>query len=229
MNSASGTFATFNNWVIANANNAPAGWTMNSAACDRKLDNGVFPLENDIKPLINDPPALGTGASNDNPENWMWQGSFANFSAFSYLSTTTRSSTTFSAIQARVNGNLAGFANILDRSWPISRVIYHVTRKADADCVKTAGACDFLGHVGPVLPAPLVGNDLNVTGGTSGTSGAVREFTRALCRQTATQQGTDPYTGTNFNTGFTSAIQGAGFTTIKVANRSAGSRCQVQS
>jgi hypothetical protein len=245
MNAASGTFGTFNSWVIANANNAPSNWTMNDGACVRRLSSGNLPLENDIKPLINDSANNAGATSPNNPENWLWQGSFANFSAFSNLSKTTvpfptpvDPPVTFQAVQARVNNNLAGFANILDRSWPISRVIFHVTRKADADCPKTqtivsghasALACDFNGHLGPALPAPLVGTDMNVTGGASGVPGAIREFTRAMCRETSTQQGFDPYTGTNFNTGLTSAIQGAGFTTIKATSRTPGSRCQVQS
>jgi hypothetical protein len=230
MNTGSGTFGTFNAWVIANSN-APAGWTMDGQACDRKLQpDNIFPLENDIKPLINDgasQPLSNVATSPNNPENWMWQGSFANLSTFQFLSQAVNNGTTYTAIQARINGTLAGFANILDRSWPIARTIYHVTRKADADCVKTAGACDFLGHPGPAIAAG--GNDLNVTGATSGTRGAVREFTRTLCRQSAAQQGTDPYTGVNFNTGLTSAINGAGFTIIKATSRTPGSRCQVLS
>jgi hypothetical protein len=307
LNSASGTFATFNAWVIANSI-AGSTWTTNNAACDRKLQpDNIFPLENDIKPLINDPQSRvdgtgGTGTVNygngvsvindsqvlaidagkvvtgtgipacsyvtnvtpgvsftlsstpnvstpvntsasgtavtvgglttctgapDNPENWMWQGSIANFTAFPFLSNFTRAGTTYAAIQAAVNGVLGGPSNILDRSWPISRVIFHVTRKADADCVKTAGACDFPGHPGPALAAG--GNDLNVTGATSGSRGAVREFTRALCRVSAAQQGLDPYTGASFNTALTSAINGAGFTIISALQRTPGSRCQVLS
>jgi hypothetical protein len=314
--SSSGTFASFNNWVIANTIAGPQ-WTMNSAACDRMLQpDNKFPLENDIKPLINDPQARvdGTGGTGtvaygngvstindsnltpgpnppagiengrvvtgagippctyvrnadpvagtftlsstpnvttpvvtsatgtsvtiggittcagapDNPEDWMWQGSIGNFSAFNFLVNYTRSGTMYAAIQARINGVLGGAANVLDRSWPISRNIWHVTRKADADCVKTAGACDFPGHPGPALPNG--GNDLNVTGATSGVRGAVREFTRALCRQGTAQQGVDPYTGQNFDKAITSAINGAGFTVIDpLLPRTPGSRCIVRS
>jgi hypothetical protein len=233
MNSASGTFATFNNYIIANATDVPAGWTMDSAACDRHFSGGVFgsgfPLENDIKPLLLDTTLSSTITDPNNPENWMWQGSFGNLSAFSFLSSDNVGGTQYTAIQTRIGGNLAGFSNIGQRTWPLFRVLFHVTRKSDADCVKTAGACDFNGHVGPALPAPLVGNDLNVTGATGGPAGAVREFTRALCRLSNTQQGTDPYTGKNFGDAITSALSGAGFTVIKTANQTPGSRCQVHS
>ena len=129
----------------------------------RRLSSGNLPLENDIKPLINDS-ANNASATSPNNRRTGWQGSFASFSAFSNLSKTTVPSDAgrppvVPGGSARVNNNLAGFANILDRSWPISQVIFHVTRKADADCPNTNDrlrACqlrgDFNGHLGPALP-----------------------------------------------------------------------------
>jgi hypothetical protein len=146
-------------------------------------------------------------------------------------------------VQSRIlyNGTeqTAGFNNIFSRQWPAFRVLFHVTRKADADCVKTETAgvlgCDFTNHPGPTLVnagvvSGLSGTDTNVTGGVGGVSGAVREYTRTLCRaQDDQHNGKDPYTGTNFNEGETGAVQGAGFTTITFANRTPGSRCDVRS
>jgi len=136
MNTASGTFATFQNYIKNNASGVPTGWSPNAQACDRKLADGSLPLENDIKPLINDPASLGTGTSNNNPENWMWWGSFGVFSAFPYTSSYARSATTWTAKDAAINGITPGTGNILQLTYPISRTLFHVTRKSDADCVK---------------------------------------------------------------------------------------------
>ena len=92
----------------------------------------------------------------------------------------------------------------------------------------TAGvrACDFTGQPGPTVGAGPA-TDLNVTGATSGPGGAVREFTRWLCRNSAALQGVDPFSGINEFLNITGAINGAGFTVVPTANRTAGSRCQV--
>ena len=79
---------------------------------------------------------------------------------------------------------------------------------------------------GPLL-ASGAGTDVNVTGGSGGVGGAVREFTRFLCRGSQAQEGIDPYTGKNFALEITSAINAAGFTTVPSALQSTGSRCQV--
>jgi hypothetical protein len=252
MNTASGTFATFQTFVI-NGSNAPSGWSPNNQPCDRDLVNSAhsLPLENDIKPLINDPTTIGTGSSNDNPENWLWWGSFGVMNQFSFTSQFARGGTTYQAIQARINGDLAGFGNILDQSWAMSRTLYHVTRKADADCPKAAGQtvlCDFSNNHGPAITAGMggnptaTGNDIDVTGGMGGkdaagnlngtlggVSGSVKEYTRWLCRQSANQQGLDPLTGQNYFTGITSAINAAGFTIINSTDRTPGTRCHVVS
>jgi hypothetical protein len=225
MNTASGTFATFRDWVRTNAT-AAGSFTPNAGSCVRTLNGGGLPLENDIKPLVNTPASLSTSATSaDNPENWLWWGSFGVFSAFPYTSSYTRSATLVTAKAAAINGVLPGTANILARTWTISRTLFHVTRKADADCVKTGTACNFSGNPGPALPAG--GTDLNITGGTSGVGGAIREYTRFMCRPDATSQGIDPFTGVNFNNEITSAIQATNFTTIRNASKTAGSRCEV--
>jgi hypothetical protein len=229
MNTASGTFSTFQNYIKNNASGVPTGWSPNGQACDRKLADGSLPLENDIKPLIKDPATLGTGTSNNNPENWMWWGSFGVFSAFPNTSNFTRG-TAWSAKDAAINGITPGTGNILQLTYPISRTLFHVTRKADADCPKTSGVCDLSGNPGPTLAAG--GTDLNVTGGTGGVSGAVREYTRFLCRPGTAQQGVDPFTGLNFDTEITGAINAAGFTTIKNTVKTGGStqsRCVIVS
>jgi hypothetical protein len=233
MNSSSGTYATFNTYLIANGG-APAGWAADNQSCvQHKQLNGatkIYPLENDIKEIVNAPviPALSTAASSvNNPANWIWWGSFGAFSAYQATSKTVRSGTTVTAVAAPVNGTLPSTSGIIANTYPIGRTLYHVTRKNDADCPKTSGVCDFSGHPGPALAAG--GNDLNVTGATSGPAGAVREYTRFLCRGSATQQGTEPFTGTNLFSSITGALNKNGFTVVPVGLRAAGSRCQLLS
>ncbi len=75
MNTGSGTYNTFRNYVRTTAGDATFDPnTSGGAGCARFLTGGAAPLENDIKPLINDPSSgtFGTGA--DNPENWMCVG-----------------------------------------------------------------------------------------------------------------------------------------------------------
>jgi hypothetical protein len=84
---------------------------------------------------------------------------------------------------------------------------------------------------GPLIAGTT--NDLNVTGARGGTAGAVREFTRFICRlQGTTQYGPDPYTGTNMGSEITTAFNNAGFTvtpTSPATFRSPGSKCFVAS
>jgi hypothetical protein len=127
-----------------------------------------------------------------------------------------------------VNGVVPSHSNIFANSYPIGRTLYHVTKKADADCPKTGGACDFTGNPGPTLPSGT-GNDLNVAGGTSGRSGAVREFTRFICRPAAADQAIDPFNGKNYQSEVSGAIGASGFSTVPTALRNGGTICRVQS
>ena len=231
MNSSSGTFATFQTFIQNNASGVPTGWSPDGQACDRKLQSGLFPLENDIKNIVNDPTTLSTDpASADNPDNWLWWGSFGAMSAFPYLSNYTRAgSPTIPTIAtpSPVNGILPSTSGIIANTYPIGRTLYHVTLKPYADCPKTGTACDFPGHVGPLITGTT--HDLNVTGATNGVRGAVREFTRFLCRASTAQHGLNPYTGNNNFNEITSAINTAGFTVVPASLRTSGSRCDVLS
>jgi ABC-type phosphate transport system substrate-binding protein len=230
MNSSSGTYATFNTYVT---NNSSGGtFAANDGACvQHKQLNGatkVYPLENDIKEIVNSAvlPASSTAASSkNNPANWIWWGSFGAFSAYPATSKTVRAGTTVTAVAAPIAGVLPSTSNIIAGTYPIGRTLYHVTRKNDADCPKTSGTCNFTGNPGPAIAAG--GNDLNVTGATSGPMGAVREYTRFLCRGSAAQQGLDPFTGVNLFSAITGALNKNGFTVVPVGLRAAGSRCQL--
>jgi hypothetical protein len=402
MNSSSGTFATFNSWVIANGG-APAGWTVNAQVCDHKLSpaaGGIFSFENDVKPIMNDIQAHGIAANADqttacgpgltadanptytgpasplteeaadycHPQNQIWFSSFGVLSSFPFTANAQPTGyatveTAKFAAQILTNGAVSppSGSNILAATWPIFRILYHVTRKVDADCPVAAGSpafgtagtprpCNFANNVGAGgQPGPAIGTganvcaggvtgqfcDLNVVSGDSvagpngsgnssgsgagtlgglgtrdvadgsttagsatvcspsggflagdvgqsiiggglnpntyirafiaaggacgaapangvtvsaaanaaaqgtqspinlvvsgGTSGAVREYTRFLCRLNGTQQTVNPISGNNFDTDITSAIKAAGFQIVPAAKRTSGSRCAVTS
>ena len=113
----------------------------------------------------------------------------------------------------------------------MQRTLYHVTLDSDATCPGggSQSLCTFTGanDNGPALHAPLVGKDLNVEGATTGQAGAVREFTRWLCRASSTQHATDPFTGNNDLLEVQGAIKGAGFLLVPSSLRSPGSLCRV--
>ena len=242
LNSSSGTFGTFNSYLISQGG-APANWTVDGQACDRKLTaTNNYAFENDIKPLFNDAGAAITDtdySSVNNPNNWIWFGSYGVLNAFSYTSNYTYPLVTgnlWNAIPLPINGILPSSSKILANTYPIGRTLYHVTKNTDADCPQAGGvtgsagtpgaACDFTNNPGPTLPSGT-GTDLNVTGGTSGISGAVREFTRWLCRSGSAAQAIDPYTGKNYSPEITTALNNSGFTVVPVALRTSGSACQV--
>jgi ABC-type phosphate transport system substrate-binding protein len=214
MNSSSGTYSTFNSYVTANA--PQVGFDVNVHG--RKLANNTFPFENDIKPLLNNAPLSTSRTSVDNPANWVWFGSFGVFSAFPYTSSAVVGGTQHTAFAAAVNGVLPSTSKIGLNTYPIGRTLYHVTR--DEDATISAG-------FGPTIGAT---HDLNVTGAVGGVGGAVREYTRWLCRPGTAQHAVDTFTGASLFSEITSAINSAGFTTVPAALRYAsdgGSRCQI--
>ena len=232
MNSSSGTYNTFKGFIGVDPDTA--------GTCSIALGGthgGTLPLENDVKPIFQSITS-GFGTGDLDPENWLWWGSFGVFSAFPFTSsiTATQNSTFYQAVAAKVapNDTSPGVlpSTSLTSTYPIQRILWQVTRKGDADCpatlVGSARSCDFANQAGPIAFAAVSGpTDLNVTGGVGGPSGAVREFTRWLCRASAAVQGNNPYTGTNDFLGITGVINSNGFTVVPTAQRSSGSRCDV--
>lgn len=238
MNSSSGTYATFNSYLQTNGG-APANWAANGQSCVRFLgaSSSTAPMENDIKPLFNAAGANLTTTDSEsinNPNNWIWWGSFGELSSFSYKSNyqyPVGTGNTWNAIPLPVNGSIPSSSKILANTYPIGRTLYHVTKNTDADCpgsTNPGDACNFTANPGPTLPSGT-GTDLNVVGADSGKGGAVREFTRWLCRSGTAAQAIDPYTGKNYAGEITTAINGAGFTVVPAGLRTSGSACQVKS
>ena len=115
--------------------------------------------------------------------------------------------------------------------------------------------CDFTTNTGATTPYcnattnPNGGSELNVitnldsftvsttSGGlactaytqtaTTGSSGAVREFTRWLCRSSTDATGTNPFNGDSWSTDIASGIHSAGFQLVPTTLRSPGSSCSV--
>ncbi len=105
MNPSSGTKSTFQSYL---------GFDPNNGTCVKKLASGVFPFENDVKPLVADP-----GINENNAVWWM---SYAEYRAFSFK---------------RGNSQIWSVDNVLPSSgtvssnaYPITRFIYHVTSSA---------------------------------------------------------------------------------------------------
>jgi hypothetical protein len=254
MNTNSGTYNTFRDWVRSTA--TAAGHTTfdpnttGGSTCTRKVhdpasntDNPA--LENDVKPLANDPANIGSALSSsassvNNPANWIWWGSFGVFSAFPYTVSTTVGGFAVNGGAGPLDSPLLGggsdfgaepsSSNTLAATYGLVRTLYHVTRKPDADCAEAnksaSGSCNTLAG-GPSIGGS--NTDINVAGGTSGVSGGVREFTRWLCRVGTTQHANDPFTGRNYFQEIKGAINGAGFTITPAAIHTTGSFCQVVS
>jgi ABC-type phosphate transport system substrate-binding protein len=269
MNSNSGTYSDFDNFVTAN-DDQPAGspaFTMDDDAgqytglttsdptpaggkCDRELTGtNPLPLENDIKPLLTDVENNQGGlnqnlTSTNNPANWIWAGSNGLLTAYTYLSQPSLFGNQYSTSAAPVtagtsNGVTPSTANIGNNTYPIPRILSIVTPKADADCPESttkANTCDLTVQATENANGTV---DANVLGATGGAGGAVREFVRFVCRDSAestfTADGikqaspTDPYTGLSDLSEIGTVISGSGFTLPPTSLRTPGSNCDVQS
>jgi hypothetical protein len=114
--------------------------------------------------------------------------------------------------------------------YPLSRDLYIAAPKTSVDCplntaTLTLGGntylagqtCDMTGTAGAGQQA-----DIQLNGASGGAAGAVREFIRFVCRNAATQQTTDPFTGKPYLTEITSAINGQGFSLPPPQSATAG-------
>ena len=160
------------------------------------------PLENDIKQLVNNHPLSTVATSRDNPDNWVWWGSFGVFNAFSFTSKVTGLSGAVPSVTAGflpVSGIIPSPSRVFNDGSPspglgagLGRTLFHVTRKADADCPHAVAGdltCAFAGQ-------PRSGDcgrwqrPERRWVGSGGIAGAVREFTRFMCRPSAASRAT---------------------------------------
>lgn len=118
MNASSGTYAKFNSFLgLAD---------VNAGSCVQKLDNGIFPFENDVKQLNTDSKWATIG--NDS----IWWMSYAEYKSFSYKRQDAQAWT--------LGGIAASNGSISNNTYGMTRFIYHVTLKADATPVGTTEA-----------------------------------------------------------------------------------------
>ena len=176
MNSSSGTYSDFNNYVAANdggqaftADDKKGTYgpttsqspTPNVAGnCARELSPGTLPLENDVKPLLQDVQQNYNGGagitttnalSTNNPANWIWFGSNGLMNSYPYLSQPNLFSTQFNSAEVdiagvkptslTIGGNASGSVHA---TYPVQRTLSVVTPKTTADCPEvTTGTCVF--------------------------------------------------------------------------------------
>ena len=175
MNASSGTKATFDTYL---------GFDANSGACKKSLSNGTFPFENDLKQVIND-----SVINQNNGITWM---SFAEYRAWSYKRQT--------GVAWSVDSKSASAGTVANNSYPITRFIYHVTKKADA----TAAAASA-----------------EVTGADGGAGGAVRELTEFMCKPAASH-GLNDFTGKTNYVELTGVYSTTGFIRVPASEQTNG-------
>jgi hypothetical protein len=216
MNSNSGTYADFNNFVAANNSAGNKSFTMDdetaeytssnpggtatsptapTGKCARELTgSNPLPLENDIKPLLTDVENNQGGLSQDpmstnNPANWIWAGSNGLLTAYSYLSNPALFGNQYNTNAVPVTTG-TGNGQVPTQSNVLSGA-YPIPRILSLVTAKTTADCPVVSGVCNFSGGPVNENgttDLNINGASSGSAGAVKEFIRFLCRTKAENQ-----------------------------------------
>jgi ABC-type phosphate transport system substrate-binding protein len=195
MNPSSGTYATFRSFLQAQI----AGADPNKPGCGEKLQDGTYPFENDVKPIIKDVAARGW-----NLNDVIWWASYAEMKTYPYKAQ--------GASFAKLNGVTISNTTVANGTYPFNRIVYRVTRKADANAV---------------------GSSSDLTGATGGKGGAVRRATEWLCKEQAwynagtipsnpTNAQVDDFTGQTYFTIITNILSQNGYQRIPVAERTNG-------
>jgi ABC-type phosphate transport system substrate-binding protein len=197
MNASSGTKATFQAYL---------GFDPNAGTCVKKLSSGIFPFENDVKPIVND-----TVINEDNAIWWM---SYGEYRAFSYKRG--------SAKVWSVGGVDVSAATVANDSYVgLTRFLYHVTKKTAAVPASTT-----VGAAYDVVGATAVGSgtytaDTTGTVADGGRAGAVREYTRFICKPQASHSAND-FTGLSNYAEYTAIFNATGFIRVPSAQRTPG-------
>ena len=204
MNTASGTKATFDTYL---------GFDANAGSCVKKLSisgaASFFAFENDVKPLLQSTTATDANAlDGTNLDNAIWWMSYAEWKAFSYKRQ--------SASVWSVDGQAPSSATISSNAYPITRFIYHVTRKVDA--TPDASTDNVVGATVSGSPAVYTADAAAATGGKQG---GVREFTEFLCKSSANHANND-FSGLTQYTELGNVYTKTGFIRVPVAERTNG-------
>jgi ABC-type phosphate transport system substrate-binding protein len=177
MNPSSGTKATFDAYL---------GFDTNSHSCVKQLSSGIYPFENDSKPVLAD---AGVDANNA-----IWFGSYAEFKSWTYKRQTAKSWT--------VDGVAPSAGTISNNSYGLTRFIYHVTKKTAVTDSSPAGG-EALG------------------GADTGKAGAVREYTKFLCKGQSSHDN-NSFTGLTNYQELTQIYSDTGYIRLPVGERTNG-------
>lgn len=215
INPASGTFASFRDYLRGVSGNAT--FDPNAQSCVRKVagadgingnSDDVFAFENDLKIQLTDKGPDNTLGTPDDDDNNMFTWSSASILTFPYL------------LQSGKPWSITGIApdpgTILAQTYPINRTVNHVTRNVDADCRTPAGSAGTCNN-----------SSSENYGADTGKPGAVREFTRWLCKLNNSQHLIDPVSGAGYRSLILGIIANNGFTQIKTDQRTPGYSCRV--
>ena len=198
MNAASGTYATMNGFL--------GSADLNAGSCVKKLAvSNIYPFENDVKPV-----EASDQVGNIDPNNAIWFMSTASYKSFGYKRQ--------DAQAWSVDGVSADAANISSNAYPITRFIYHVTKKVDAFPNGTAD--DVVGATASGSPLVYTADTTN-TVAASGKAGAVREYTRFLCN-TKANHGLNDYSGLSNYDELTKVYSKTGFIRVPATERTNG-------
>jgi len=195
MQSSSGTYNTMVNYL---------GTDPDSTHALKLTATGGFPFENDLKPIIADATTNGYALN-----SILWWGSFGELKTYSYKAQ--------AANFAKVEGVTLSNSTVSLGTYPITRFLYHVTLKTQADTVEGPAEQDNLG---------------TLTGATTGVNGAVRQFTQFLCEDSGWYTGAtdnaalNPFNGHNYYDDITTTVGNSGFQRVPDAARNAGA-CHV--
>jgi len=215
MNAASGTRSSF---LVTYLGNPVLG------TCVRKLESGVAPFENDVKPLLADKgPDHVAGTADDDENNYLWWISYGDWKTYPYTANGfydgNTAGTPISSSLVTVAGTTPSDASIFASTYAIMRTLYQVTHELDADCNTVPGTDGVCNNAAAT-----------VYGTTTGKGGAVRGFTEWLCRTTNAQQQINSVTGKGYRTEIISALNAEGFqqlSTSVAGLRTAGYACSV--
>ena len=230
LNAASGTGGTAATYLgLTSVNAATTGGCTTGCGVGRPLvgsgtcaaPTGAFPFENDHRNIILDPCF--------DPVNAVWFGSNGEYLTFAYKRGGTAANNVFyNAQRINLDGKAPSAGNILLQTYQPTRYLNHVTNKADASCAATGTVCNAFPDAATT--------DFPVIGASSGPGGAVREFTRALCRPTSTVAGgANPFDSPAGNSSGALSTQTTVFSDIIASNNFYGvkpgvapnSRCRV--
>jgi len=211
MNPSSGTYASLRDALRAAIPDST--FDIDSQACVQKLADGTYPFENDVKPLIKENTAADAS-------NILWWSSWGELTTYPFKRNGTSSdSLAVPGSFNKYNGVAPTTFTIgTGNSYGLKRYFSFVTKKTDADLAQASDST----HFG------------SVSGGTSGKTGAIRQWISTVCSPqfqlggTTNALATNPYNGLDYYTQFSADLSNFSLAVTTTADRVGGfGRCKV--